>query len=192
MGEVVLIRHGETEWSRGLRHTSFTDLPLTAVGERQARALAPALAGRRLAAVLSSPRQRARRTAELAGITISVVEDDLAEWDYGHYEGLTTTEIHQDCPEWLLWTDGCPGGESPDEIEERIDRVLARLGPMVAIDDVAVVGHGHALRVLAARWIGLPAAGGRLLRLDTASLSTLGFEHASRVVSQWNTTVASG
>jgi len=185
----VLVRHGETEWSRAHRHTSSTDLPLTPLGERQAEALAPVLAGRRFVAVLSSPRRRARNTAKGAGLTISVVDDDLAEWDYGDYEGVTTEEIHRDRPEWLLWTDGGPGGESPEQVEARIDRVVARLTPLVTEGDVAVVGHGHALRVLAARWIGLPVAAGRLLRLDTATLSTLGFEHASRVITLWNAPV---
>ena len=185
----MLVRHGETEWSRAHRHTSSTDLPLTPLGERQAEALAPVLAGRRFVAVLSSPRRRARDTAKRAGLTISAVDDDLAEWDYGDYEGVTTEEIHRDRPEWLLWTDGGPGGESPEQVEARIDRVVARLTPLVTEGDVAVVGHGHALRVLAARWIGLPVAAGRLLRLDTATLSTLGFEHASRVITLWNAPV---
>jgi len=186
MAEVVLVRHGETEWSRAGRHTSFTDLPLTPEGERQAHALAPALASRPFVALLSSPRRRARDTARLAGLTISSVDDDLAEWDYGDYEGLTTEEIHRHRPDWLLWTDGCPGGESPEQVEKRFDRVVERLGSLANAGDVAVVGHGHALRVLAARWVGLPAAAGRLLRLDTATLSALGFEHTSRVVLQWN------
>jgi len=182
----VLVRHGETEWSRAGRHTSFTDLPLTPVGERQARALAPALAGRGFVAVLSSPRRRAQETASLAGLTVSSVDDDLAEWDYGDFEGLTTEEIRGRHPDWLLWTDGCPGGESPEQVGKRFDRVVGRLGSLVTAGDVAVVGHGHALRVLAARWVGLPVAAGRLLRLDTATLSGLGFEHASRVVARWN------
>ena len=185
----MLVRHGETEWSRAHRHTSSTDLPLTPLGERQAEALALVLAGRRFVAVLSSPRRRARDTAKRAGLTISAVDDDLAEWDYGDYEGVTTEEIHRDRPEWMLWTDGGPGGESPEQVEARIDRVVARLTPLVTEGDVAVVGHGHALRVLAARWIGLPVAAGRLLRLDTATLSTLGFEHASRVITLWNAPV---
>jgi broad specificity phosphatase PhoE len=190
VGEVVLIRHGETEWSKTRRHTSSTDLPLTPVGERQAKALGPSLAARRFAAVLSSPRQRARRTAELAGLTISAVDDDLAEWNYGRYEGLTTEEIRYVQPDWLLWKDGCPDGESPDQAGTRMDRVLMRVGLLLASGDVALVGHGHALRVLAARWLGLPPSHGRLLRLDTATLSALGFEHGSQVVSRWNAPVA--
>lgn len=189
MGDVFLVRHGETEWSKAHRHTSSTDLPLTAAGERQARALAPALAGRRFAAVLSSPRQRARRTAELGGLPVTAVVEDLAEWDYGQYEGLTTDEIRRTRPDWLLWTDGCPGGESPAEVGGRIDRVLAGVGALLAGGDVALVGHGHALRVLAARWLGLWPTEGRLLRLDTGTLSTLGLEHESRVVVRWNAPV---
>ena len=186
MGDLVLVRHGETEWSRAHRHTSSTDLALTPTGDRQARALAPALAGRPFAAVLSSPRQRATRTAELAGLTVTAVDHDLAEWNYGQYEGLTTDEIRRTRPDWLLWTDGCPDGESPAQIGARIDRVLARVRPLLTGADVALVGHGHALRVVAARWIGLPPSDGRLLRLDTATLSTLGFEHEREVILRWN------
>jgi broad specificity phosphatase PhoE len=186
VGQVVLVRHGETDWSRANRHTSFTDLPLTPVGERQAKTLAGALLGRRFAAVLSSPRQRARRTAELAGLRITDVDEDLAEWNYGQYEGLTTVEIRDTRPGWLLWTDGCPDGESPTQIGSRIDRLITRVRTLVADGDVALVGHGHALRVVAARWIGLPPSNGRLLRLDTATLCTLGFEHEWEVISLWN------
>jgi probable phosphoglycerate mutase len=187
VGDVVLIRHGETEWSAAGRHTSYTDLGLTARGEAQAAGLK--LAGRHFAAVLSSPRQRARRTAELAGLTVTAVEDDLAEWNYGRYEGLTTPQIRQDSPHWSLWTDGCPGGEAPAEVGARIDRVLGRVRTLLADGDVALVGHGHSLRVVAARWIGLEPAHGRLLRLDTATLSTLGFEHEAPVISRWNNAV---
>jgi broad specificity phosphatase PhoE len=189
MGNVVLVRHGETEWSRTHRHTSYTDLSLTAEGERQAKALAPALAGRRFAAVISSPRQRARRTAELAGLAVTEVDAGLAEWHYGGYEGLTTAEIRADRPGWILWTDGCPGGESPDQVGARLDGVLDRVRPLLADGDVALVGHGHALRVLGARWVGLPASAGRVLRLDTATLSQLGFEHDWEVLSHWNAPV---
>jgi broad specificity phosphatase PhoE len=190
VGVVVLVRHGETEWSRTHRHTSYTDLPLTPEGERQAAALAGALAGRPFAAVFSSPRQRALRTAELAGLAVTAVDPDLAEWDYGGYEGLTTEEIRRSRPDWLLWTDGCPDGESPAHIGARADRVLARLRPQIGDGDVALVGHGHALRVLAARWIGLAASDGRRMRLDTATLSTLGFEHEWEVVLRWNAPVS--
>ncbi|MEJ3744288.1 histidine phosphatase family protein [Actinomycetes bacterium KLBMP 9797] len=185
MSEIVLVRHGETEWSRSHRHTSYTDLDLTPDGERQARALEARLAGRSFAAVLSSPRKRALRTAELAGLAVTEVDDDLAEWDYGEYEGITTAEIHgtRD-PDWNLWTDGAPGGESPDAVGARLDRVLDRA--RAAGGDVALVGHAHALRVVGARWVGLPAAGGGLLRLNTATLSELGYEHGRPVILRWN------
>lgn len=186
MGDIVLVRHGQTEWSATHRHTSYTDLPLTPVGEQEAKALTGALAGRSFAAVVSSPRRRALRTAELAGLTVTAVDDDLAEWNYGRYEGLTTEEIRRTRPGWSLWTDGCPDGESPDEVGARLDGVLQRVRPLLAHGDVALVGHGHALRVLGARWVGLPASAGRVLRLDTATLSTLGYEHEWEVVLTWN------
>jgi probable phosphoglycerate mutase len=189
MGIIVLVRHGETEWSKAHRHTSYTDLPLTPVGERQAKALAPALADRRFVAVISSPRQRARRTAELAGLAVTTVDDGLVEWDYGEYEGLTTAEVRATRPGWQLWTDGCPGGESPEQVGARLDPVLARVRPLLDGGDVALVGHGHALRVLGARWVGLPPSAGKLLRLDTATLSELGFEHEWEVLQQWNSPV---
>jgi probable phosphoglycerate mutase len=189
MGEAILIRHGETEWSKAHKHTSYTDLPLTAEGERQAKALAPAVAGRRFVAVISSPRQRALRTAELAGLTVSTVDEDLAEWDYGEYEGLTTEEIRRARPGWQLWADGCPGGESPEQVGARLDRVIARIKPLLAHGDVALVGHGHATRVLGARWVGLPPSAGGLLRLDTATLSALGYEREQEVILRWNNPV---
>jgi broad specificity phosphatase PhoE len=186
VAEVVLIRHGQTEWSAAHRHTSFTDLPLTAAGEQQAKAVGSALAGRRFAAVFSSPRRRATRTAELARLTITAIDEDLTEWNYGRYEGQTTAEIRATRPGWTLWTDGCPDGESPAQVGARLDRLLSRAVAVLPDGDVAVVGHAHALRVLAAQWVGLPPAGGRLLRLDTATVSTLGFEHDQRVVLRWN------
>jgi probable phosphoglycerate mutase len=186
VGEIVLIRHGETGWSAIGKHTSRTDLELTHRGEREAVQLAPALAGRTFRAVLSSPRGRALRTADLAKLPVTSIDDDLAEWDYGEYEGVTTAEIHRTRPDWSLWTDGAPGGESPAQIQTRLDRVLDRVRPLLAEGDVALVAHGHALRVLAARWIGLPASGGALLRLDTATLSILGFEHDRPVITRWN------
>jgi broad specificity phosphatase PhoE len=189
VGTIILIRHGETEWSRAHRHTSYTDLALTAEGERQARALTGALAGHRFAAVLSSPRRRALRTAELAGLSVTDVDDRLAEWDYGDYEGITTAEIHESRPDWSLWTDGAPGGESPERVGARLDGVLDRVRPLLGDGDVALVAHGHALRVLGARWIGLPPAGGGLLRLDTATLSRLGHEHGRPVLDRWNAPV---
>ncbi len=189
MAEILLVRHGQTEWSAAGRHTSYSDPPLTPTGEDQARALRPALAGRRFAAVLCSPRQRARRTAELAGLTVTDVDDDLVEWNYGEYEGITTAEIHRTRPDWSLWRDGCPGGESPEQVGARLDRVLDRAGKALADGDVALVGHGHELRVAGARWVGLPASGGGLLALDTATLSALGHEHDNPVVARWNAPV---
>jgi broad specificity phosphatase PhoE len=189
MAEIVLIRHGETAWSAAHRHTSYTDVDLTEEGERQARALARCLAGRTFAAVHCSPRRRARRTAELAGLSVTAVDDDLAEWDYGRYEGITTDEIRRQRPDWELWTDGCPGGESPDQVGTRLDRALSRAAAQLAGGDVAVIAHGHSLRVAGARWIGLPAGGGGKLRLDTATVSTLGHEHGRPVIQRWNQAV---
>ncbi|MFG1848222.1 histidine phosphatase family protein [Micromonospora carbonacea] len=186
MGEIVLVRHGETGWSASRRHTSYTDLELTADGEREARALATPLAGRRFALVLASPRRRALRTAELAGLAVTAADEDLAEWNYGRYEGVTTADIHTGRPGWNIWTDGCPAGESPAEVGARLDRVLARAAATLADGDVALVGHAHSLRVLGARWIGLPPSGGGLLRLDTATVSVLGHEHGRRVILRWN------
>lgn len=185
MTEIVLIRHGQTEWSANGRHTSFTDLELTAEGEAQARRAGERLGGRRFAAVIASPRKRALRTAELAGLTVTEVTEDLAEWNYGEYEGITTKEIRVDRPDWSLWAHGCPGGESPEQVGARLDRVLARARSLGG--DVALVGHGHSLRVTGARWIGLPPSAGGLLKLDTATVSVLGFEHeADPVISAWN------
>ena len=171
------------------RHTSYTDLELIPDGEQQARALGPALAHRTFAAVVSSPRKRALRTAELAGLDVTEVDDDLVEWDYGEYEGVTTAEVHRTRPDWQLWRDGCPGGESPDQVGARLDRVLAAAVPALDAGDVALVGHGHALRVAGARWVGLPPSGGGLLRLDTATLSVLGHEHGNQVIRRWNAPV---
>jgi broad specificity phosphatase PhoE len=185
MTEIVLIRHGQTEWSANGRHTSFTDLELTAEGEAQARRAGERLGGRTFAAVLSSPRRRALRTAELAGLTVTEVTEDLAEWNYGEYEGITTKQIRVERPDWSLWSDGCPGGESPEQIGARLDRVLARARSVGG--DVALVGHGHSLRVTGARWVGLPPSAGGLLKLDTATVSVLGFEHeVDPVISAWN------
>jgi broad specificity phosphatase PhoE len=186
VGEVTLLRHGETEWSADGRHTSRTELALTRNGEDQARALAPAMAGRTFAAVLASPRRRAQRTAELAGLRVTAVDDDLAEWEYGDYEGITTADIRETRPDWSLWTDGAPGGESPEDVGARIDRLLVRVRRMLADGDVVLVGHGHSLRVLGARWVGLPPSGGGLLKLDTATVSILGFEHGNPVITHWN------
>ncbi len=182
----MLIRHGQTEWSAAGRHTSVTDLPLTPEGERQAGALGQVLAQRKFVAVISSPRQRAWRTADLAGLAVTEVDEDLAEWHYGEYEGITSKQIRAQRPGWDLWRDGCPGGETPEQVGARIDRVLARVRELLPLGDVALVGHGHSLRVVGARWVALPVAAGGLLALDTASLSTLGYEHERPVLRSWN------
>lgn len=186
MGEILLIRHGETAWSASHRHTSYTDLELTPDGERQARALGRLLAGRRFVRVVSSPRQRATRTAHLCGLAIDATDPDLAEWNYGQYEGRTTADVHAERPHWNLWTEGAPGGESPAQVGERADRVLATVTPLLEQGSVALVGHGHSLRVVGARWIGLPPSAGGLLRLDTATVSVLGHEHGRQVILRWN------
>ena len=185
----MLVRHGQTEWSANGKHTSRTDLDLTEAGVRQAEALKPALAGRAFVAVLASPRRRALRTAQLADLTVSTVDEDLVEWDYGDYEGLTTPEIRQNRPDWSLWADGCPAGESPEEVGARIDRALDRVRPLLVDGDVALVSHGHALRVVGARWIEQPVAFGARLSLDTATLSELGFEHHKESIRAWNAPV---
>lgn len=195
MSELLLIRHGETEWSRGGQHTSWTDLPLTAVGEEQARALRPLLSGRTIGDVVTSPMARALRTAELAGLTPTHVDPDLREWDYGGYEGITTAEIQRERPDWFLFTDGAaPGpaehpGESPEQVGARADRVLARLAPRLADEhggDVVLVAHAHLLRVLAARRLGLPAAAGALFTFETGAVGVLGTEHGRPAVLAWN------
>jgi len=186
MGEIVLIRHGQTEWSAAGKHTSYTDLDLTAEGERQAREAGRRLAGRTFVAVISSPRKRALRTAELAGLTVTETTEDLAEWNYGEYEGITSATIRETDPTWWLWTDGAPGGEKPEEVAARLDRVLTRARTYLDEGDVALIGHGHSLRMAGARWIALPAAGGGRLKLGTATLSTLGFEHGREAIDNWN------
>jgi broad specificity phosphatase PhoE len=192
MGELILIRHGATEWSRAGRHTGRTDVPLTDAGEFAATELAPALAERHIAAAFTSPASRARRTAELAGLADAVIDPDLQEWDYGGYEGRTTSQIRTEQPDWNLWRDGViPGdadhpGETIEQVVGRADAVLDRVRPLLPRGDVALVAHGHLLRVLTARWLGLPAAAGRLFRLDTGTLSLLGTEHAEPVISVWN------
>ncbi|MFF5339083.1 histidine phosphatase family protein [Streptomyces althioticus] len=192
MGDLYLARHGETEWSRSGRHTGCTDLPLTPAGEAQARSLAPLLAGRAFALVLTSPLARARRTAELAGLADAEPEPDLREWDYGAYEGVTTADIRTTRPDWDLWTDGVPPGkefpgESPEQVGARADRVLARIAGALEQADVMLVAHGHLLRVLTARRLGLPPSHGRLFRLETGTLSRLSLEHDSPVIAEWNT-----
>ncbi|MFJ4364465.1 histidine phosphatase family protein [Streptomyces chartreusis] len=193
MGDLFLVRHGETEWSRSGQHTSFTDLPLTQDGEEQAKSLAPLLSGRTFALALTSPLGRAVRTAELAGVTGAVPDPDLHEWDYGGYEGVTTVDIHRTRPDWYLWTDGvAPGpaahpGESPAEVGARADRVLARVAAALPDGDVVLVAHGHFLRVVTARRLGLAPADGRLFQLATGTVSRLSTEHGRPVIAQWNT-----
>ncbi|MGH3444300.1 MAG: histidine phosphatase family protein [Nocardioidaceae bacterium] len=182
--EMWLVRHGETEWSRDGKHTSVTDVSLTANGVAVARRLAERLSGTSFDRVLTSPRQRARRTAELAGFAHAEVDEDLVEWGYGDYEGVTTAQIRQSVPGWTVWTHGCPGGESVGHVRERLDRVVDRVRSMSG--RVLVFGHGHALRALAARWIEQPVAEGRFFVLDTATLSVLGHEHESPAVLSWN------
>jgi len=184
MGDVWLVRHGATEWSRSGRHTSTTDLPLLPEGEAAARSLAPRLAEQAFALVFTSPRLRARRTAELAGFPDAEVDEDLVEWDYGDYEGVTTDEIRESVPGWTVWSHPCPGGESAADVAARVDRVVARARAVAG--DVLLVGHGHALRALAARWLGLDVSEGRLLRLDTGTASVLGLEREQPVVLRWN------
>jgi probable phosphoglycerate mutase len=192
MGELILLRHGETEWSRAGRHTGLTDLPLTAAGEAAAAALAPVLARCHVCATFSSPLQRAIKTAALAGLTGVQQDPDLREWDYGGYEGETTPQIRERQPGWYLWRDGViPGdadhpGETVEQVGARADAVLSRVTPLLADGDVVLVSHGHMLRVLTARWLGLPPADGRLFRLGTGTLCTLGNEHGEPVIISWN------
>jgi broad specificity phosphatase PhoE len=182
--ELWMVRHGETEWSRTGRHTGTTDLPLTTAGEAAASALRPRLAGTIFARVLASPRERARRTAALAGFANAEPDERLAEWGYGEYEGVTTPEIRRSVPGWTIWTHGAPGGETAEQVAARLDAVVADIratdGP------VLVFSHGHALRSLAARWLGLPVTQGHLFMLDTGTVSVLGFEHDGPAVRRWN------
>jgi broad specificity phosphatase PhoE len=198
MGELIVLRHGETEWSRSGRHTGRTDIPLPARGEAAATALAPALARCDIRAVFTSPAGRAIRTGELAGIIGPDVpwpvkiDPDLQEWDYGGYEGETTPDIRKGRPGWYLWRDGViPGdadhpGETVTQVGDRVDAVLAAARPLLADGDVALVAHGHSLRILTARWLQLDADCGRLFRLDTGTVSTLGDEHDMPVITTWN------
>jgi broad specificity phosphatase PhoE len=192
MGDLILLRHGETEWSAAGKHTGRTDVPLTERGAAAAVAAGPLLAARPIVAVFTSPACRAVRTAELAGLTGGKQDPDLWEWDYGGYEGMTTAQIRRQRPGWNLWRDGVIGGgpahpgETVDEVGARADRVLARASASLPDGDVALVAHGHVLRVLTARWLGLPATEGRLFRLDTGTVSALGFEHGDPVIAMWN------
>jgi broad specificity phosphatase PhoE len=183
--EVVLVRHGETLWSRSGKHTGRTDVPLTDEGRRQSERVGDRLRGRRFGLVLTSPLQRAAETCRLAGLgDIAVFRDELMEWDYGAYEGRTTPDIRTEVPRWSLWRDGVPGGETSADVGRRIDRVIADVR---AVDgEVALFAHGHVLRVLAARWLDLPPTEGRLLALDPATISILGHERETPVIRRWN------
>ncbi|AOW89791.1 MULTISPECIES: histidine phosphatase family protein [Streptomyces] len=194
MGDLFLVRHGETEWSRSGRHTGLTDVPLTEKGREQARSLVPLIRSHRIGAAFVSPFQRARETAELIGLHDVRVEPDLHEWDYGGYEGVTTVEIHRTRPEWFLFTDGvAPGppehpGETPEQVGERADRVLATAEAALNNTEgcVVLVAHGHFLRVLTARHLGLPPSHGALFQLGTGTLCRLGTEHGRPVIAAWN------
>ena len=179
------IRHGETAWSLSAQHTGTTDIPLTDNGRRLAERLRPALARETFALVLVSPLRRARETCELAGFGEgAVIEPDLVEWNYGAYEGLTPEQIHATAPGWLIFRDGCPGGETPEQVGARVDRVIARARAVEG--NVAVFAHGHVLRVLAPRWLGLPPGAGQHFLLDTGTLSVLGFYRDIPAVRTWN------
>ena len=183
--EIVLVRHGETEWSSSGQHTSFSDISLTEHGREQAHTLAARLANYQFALVLTSPRVRAINTCELAGLLgTAEITDDLAEWNYGDYEGRTTASIREERPGWTIFTGGVPGGETADDVGARADRLIERASTVDGA--VAMFSHAHFLRVLAVRWVGLPVADGALLALDTATLSVLGYEREQRVVRVWN------
>jgi probable phosphoglycerate mutase len=192
--ELWLIRHGATEWARDGRHTGRTDLPLLPGGEAEASALAPVLARQRFLAVLTSPLQRARRTCELAGQgAVAEVCDDLQEWDYGTYEGITSAEIHRTRPGWTVWNGGCPGGEDASQVQERCGRVIRRCQVLAhgggrdgEPPRIALFAHGHLLRALGGTWLGLGAGGGALLVLGTGGLSVLGHERRTRALLRWN------
>jgi broad specificity phosphatase PhoE len=192
MGQLILLRHGETQWSRSGQHTGRTDIPLTAVGEAAAATLAPALGAFRVVAAFTSPASRARRTAEIAGLAGAKVDPDLQEWDYGGYEGLTSEQIRLQRPGWLLWRDGViPGdephpGETVQQVGARADAVLRRAKPLLADGDIVLVAHGHLLRILTARWLQLEPTAGRCFHLDTGTISTLGYEHDDPVINTWN------
>lgn len=182
--QLWLVRHGETEWSASGRHTSVTDLELTERGVEQARAVAGQFAGERFDLVLTSPLTRARRTAELTGFGDAEVDDDLIEWRYGDYEGITTSTIRETVPGWTVWTHPVPGGETAAEVGARVDRVVARA--RATEGRTLVFAHGHLLRVLTARWLELAPAEGRLFRLDTATCSVLGWERETTCLLRWN------
>jgi probable phosphoglycerate mutase len=190
MRELWLVRHGETEWSLSGAHTGRTDIPLTAAGRERAAAVGRYLAGRKFAAVLVSPLQRARETCRLAGYENARIDPALSEWDYGDYEGRTTSQIQAERPGWTLWSDGVPNGETAAQVAARADSVIARALAIEGENDVILFAHGHILRVLAARWLGLPPQDGRLFALGTAAVSTLGYERETRVITRWNLSVS--
>jgi broad specificity phosphatase PhoE len=184
--QIWLVRHGETEWTKSGRHTGRSDVPLTDVGRRQAEGIARRLAGHRFALVLTSPRSRAADTARLAGFPEAILEPDLAEWDYGAFEGRTTADIRSEIADWSIWTGPWHQGETVEQVGARADRVIERcLDPGVE-GDVLLFAHGHLLRVLAARWLGLPPDAGRHFALGTATLAVLGWERTNRVIETWN------
>ncbi|HKF97488.1 MAG TPA: histidine phosphatase family protein [Steroidobacteraceae bacterium] len=189
--EVFLIRHGETEWSLSGRHTGISDIPLTENGRQVARLWQPYASARKFALVLSSPLQRARETCELAGLAGQAqIEDDLREWNYGNYEGLTPQQIRAAQPEWLIFRDGCPGGESPEQVGTRVDRVITRI--RAASGDVAIFAHGHVLRVFGARWLELPPSAGSHFLLETATLCVLSSYRGVPAVKRWNAPLVIG
>jgi probable phosphoglycerate mutase len=183
---LLLVRHGETAWSLSGQHTSRTDLPLTDKGEAEARGIGASLAGRSWSLILTSPLVRAERTAELAGLRGAAIDPDLQEWDYGDYEGLTTAEIRAKVPGWTIWSGPWSGGETPEQVAGRADRVIARVRACPPGTTAVAVAHGHILRVLAARWLGAPPEAGGWFALGTATLSELGWEHETAVVEYWN------
>ena len=183
--QVYLIRHGETEWSLSGQHTGITDIPLTENGRKVAKLLEPVLAKESFALVLTSPLQRARETCELAGLgEHAEIDRDLMEWNYGDYEGLTSREIREKVPGWLLFNDGCPGGETPEQVGDRADRVIARARGEQG--NLVLFAHGHLLRVLAARWLGFPASAGRHFLLDTGTLNILSYYQGAPAIRGWN------
>ena len=184
-GDVVLVRHGETEWSLSGQHTGRTDIPLTERGRQQARLLEPLLSTANFALVLSSPLRRARETCELAGLGPRMqLEPDLMEWNYGEYEGLTSKQIKRTAPNWMVFTDGCPGGETPEQVGARVDRLIDRIRPVGG--RVALFAHGHLLRVFVARWIGFPPSAGQHFLLDTSTVGVLGYYQGVPAVKRWN------
>jgi probable phosphoglycerate mutase len=190
-GRLFAVRHGETAWSLSGQHTGTTDLPLTQKGRDLAERLRPILARQSFALTLSSPLVRARETCELAGLGGQArIEPDLAEWNYGRYEGLTTAQIHAEVPGWLIFRDGCPGGESPEQIGARVDRVIAKVRAVEG--DAVVFAHGHLLRVLAARWVGLPTRAGQHFLLDTGTLGILGYYRGIPAIKIWNAPLIQG